>query len=83
MVECILLKGSDGPAEQTGANNQKEVGYHDEEHRKRCAKPDAQYDAAPGLRSVLTGSAGECVENVAADEAADNTDNSGNGDGAC
>jgi len=36
-----------------------------------------------GLESVLTGSAGECVENVAADEAADNTDNSGDGNGAC
>lgn len=50
MVECILLIGSDGLAEQTGANNQKEVGYHDEENRKRWANPDAQYGAASGLR---------------------------------
>ena len=83
MVECVLLKGPDGLAEQTGANNQKEVGHHDEEHRKRWAKRDAQYDAASGLVSVLTGSAGKCVEHEAADEAADNADDSCDGDGAC
>ena len=83
MVECILLIGSHGPAEQTGANKQKEVGYHDEENRKRWAKPDTQYGAASGLESVLTGSTGECVEHEAADEATDNTDDSGNWDSAC
>jgi len=64
VVECILLIGSHGPAEQTGANKQEEVGYHDEENRN-C------------------GSTGECVEHEAADEAADNTDDGGDGDGAC
>ena len=83
MVECIRLKGPDGLAEQSGANNQKEVGHHDEEHRKRWEKPDAQHGTASGLESVLTGSAGKCVEYEAADEAADNTDDSGDGDGAC
>lgn len=83
MVECILLIGSHGLAEQTGANKQKDVGYHDEENRNRWAKPNAQYGTASGLESVLTGSTGECVENEAADEAADNTDDGGNGDGAC
>ena len=82
MIECILLIGSDGLAEQTGTNEQKEVGYHDKENRKRWAKPDAQYGTASGLESVLTGSTGECVEHEAADEAADDTDDSGDGDGA-
>ena len=36
-----------------------------------------------GWESVLTRSAGECIEYEAADEAADDTDDSGNGDGAC
>ena len=83
MVECILLIGSDGLTEQTRADEQEEVAYHDEENRKRWAKPDAQYGTGSGLESVLTGSAGRCVEHEAADEATDNTNDSGDGDGAC
>ena len=40
-------------------------------------------DQDSGLEPVLTGSAGRCAEHEAADEATDNTDDSGDGDGAC
>jgi hypothetical protein len=43
VVERILLEGSDRFAEQTGADDQDEVGHYDEENRKCCAVPGGQY----------------------------------------
>ena len=36
VAECILLEGSDSLAEQTGADDQDEIGHYDEENRKCC-----------------------------------------------
>ena len=43
MVECILLIGSDSFAEQTSTDDQKEVGYYEEEDRKCCEEPGSRY----------------------------------------
>jgi hypothetical protein len=52
VVERIALKGSDRFAEQTGANNQDEVGHYDEKNRKCCAVPGGQYCSV--LEPVIT-----------------------------
>lgn len=81
MVKRILLEGSDRFAEQTGADEQDEVGHYDEENRKCCAAPvisTASYQDP----LVLTRTTGECVDNEATEEAAYNPNDRGNWDGA-
>jgi hypothetical protein len=39
VVEPILLEGVDRSAEQTGADDQDEVGHYDEENSKCCTVP--------------------------------------------
>jgi hypothetical protein len=43
VAERILLECPDRFAEQTGADDQDEVGHYDEENRKRCAVLGGQY----------------------------------------
>ena len=81
VVECIAFEGSDRFAEQTGTDEQDEVGHHDEENRKCCAMPSGQYCVVLGPL-VLTRTTGECVDNEATEEAAYNAGNGGNRNGA-
>jgi len=51
VVERILLERSDSSAEQTGADDQDEIGHYDEENRKRsttgeCVDYEATDEAA-------------------------------------
>jgi hypothetical protein len=83
VVECILLECSDGFTEQTGADEQDEVGYYDEENRKCCAVPGDQRCVVLGPTLVLTRTTGKCVDHEATDEAAYNAGDGSNWDGPC
>ena len=84
MVECILLEGSDRFAEQTGADDQDEVGHYNEENCKCCAVPGGQYcfilyHDPP----VLTRTTGKFVDNESTEEAAYYANDGRDWDGAC
>ena len=81
VVECILLECSDGFTEQTGADDQDEVGYYDEENRKRCAVQGGQHCVLLEPTLVLTCTTGKRVDREATDEATYNANDGSNWDG--
>jgi hypothetical protein len=83
VVECIFLEGSDRFAEQTGADEQDEVGHYDEENRKRCAVLGGEHCIVSGPTLVLTRTTGKRVDHKATEETTYNADDGSNWDGPC
>jgi hypothetical protein len=81
MVVCIPLECPDRFTEQTGADDQDEVGYYDEKNRKRCAVPGGQHCVVLGATLVLTCTTCKRVDREATDEATYNANNGSNWDG--
>ena len=81
VVERVRLEVPDGLGEEAGADEEEEVGHDDHEDRQRCMYTRGEYLKSPKMKKgALTRPAGERIDDVAADEAAHETDDRSNRD---